>query len=95
MSLTLDDKSLEMLEEMGSNGFTVLEASEALMIPEKDFLKEFANKESMIYRHYRKGFLLQSLILRKRIFKDANNGSSPAQALAKKILDESEYKQNR
>jgi len=92
MSLALGEKELELLEEMGAHGFTVSEAAEALMILEDDFLKEFEDKTSDVYRYYRKGYLLQSLLLRKRIFKDASNGSSPAQALAKKILDESAYK---
>ena len=41
---------------------------------------------------YRKGFLLAELKLRERIFTDAGHGSSPAQALAKKILDDAKFK---
>lgn len=37
---------------------------------------------------YRKGFLQRQLELRERIFKDAKNGSSPAQTIANKLLTE-------
>lgn len=37
--------------------------------------------------HYQRGQLKQIALLRKSIFEQANNGSSPAQALAFKIID--------
>jgi hypothetical protein len=37
--------------------------------------------------HYQRGQLKQMALLRKSIFEQATNGSSPAQALAFKIID--------
>jgi hypothetical protein len=53
-------------------------------------LKEYKSKGE-VHRRYRKGKLQAELLLRTRIFKDAGNGSSPAQTLAKKIMDDADY----
>lgn len=83
---------LETIEEMAANGFSPEEISEVLEIEKEEFIKIFRNPESHFYKRYRKGFLLASMKLRQRIFLDAGHGSSPAQTLAKKILDDAEYK---
>ncbi len=90
------EEELAAIEEMGAHGFIVSEIAEviekidpcsyknnsiiALMDPDNDG-----------YKSYRKGFLKSQLELRQRIFIDAKHGSSPAQTLAAKILDEAEY----
>lgn len=71
-----------MIERMAGAGFTGEEIAEVLEVSvslteDEDFKKAF-----------RKGYLTRQLELRERIFKDAKNGSSPAQAMAKKILDD-------
>lgn len=81
-----------MIEEMGGTGFTPEQIAEVIEVDECDFINEFKNKRSDLYRRYRKGFLQAELILRQRIFKDAGYGSSPAQTLAKKIMDECSFK---
>ncbi len=85
--MSLEKTSVEILatiEELAAHGFTMKEVEEIIgkeIIPSVDGDLAF-----------RKGFLKSELELRQRIFKDAKNGSSPAQMLAKKIMDEAAYK---
>lgn len=88
----LDEKALAMIELMGGTGFNPEQIAEVLEVDETIFLEEFASKNSIIYKRYRKGFLESELKLRMRILKDAGHGSSPAQAMAKKIMDECLHK---
>ncbi len=81
-----------MVERMGGTGFMIDEIAEVLLMHAKCLQRSFENKDSDVYKAYRKGFLKESLKLRERIFKDAANGSSPAQTLAKKILDDAAFK---
>jgi len=98
MSLpNLSEKQVESIEEMAANGFTPEEIGEVLFffkVDQEALLEEMRTKKGLGYLSYRKGFLKSQLELRQRIFKDAKNGSSPAQMLAKKILDDAEYKMN-
>lgn len=80
------------IEEMAANGFSMEEIAEVIASDDQLFLPVMQNKHSSFYQAYRKGFLKSQLELRQRIFKDAKNGSSPAQMLAKKILDDAAYK---
>lgn len=73
---------LQMVERMASCGFTMIEAADVI---ERDIHVFDLPAYKLAYR---KGFLKRQLELRERIFKDAKNGSSPAQALAKKIMDD-------
>lgn len=89
------DEQLTAIEEMAANGFTISEIAEVVVPDDQDAFAIDANiKEGIIFKSYRKGILKSQLELRQRIFKDAKHGSSPAQALAKKILDDAEYKLN-
>lgn len=85
------DDELTMIETMGGTGFTPEEIAEVLLMDEELFLQYFADKDGVVYKRYRKGMLLAALTLRQRIFKDAGHGSSPAQTLAKNILDAAIY----
>lgn len=77
---------------MAGHGFTLEEIAVVIEVPADEFISEYRNKLSDVYKRHTKGHLEAQLILRKRIFKDAGFGSSPAQTLAKKIMDEAEYK---
>ena len=88
----LKDDHFQMIEEMASTGFPPGDVAEVLEIDAEIFNEAFNNKNSDVYKRYRKGYLSSELKLRQRIFKDAANGSSPAQTLAKKILDDLSYK---
>lgn len=50
------------------------------------------NEEHPFFKAVMKGKLETQLQLRERIFKDAGNGSSPAQTLAIKIIEDSSLK---
>ena len=92
--MNLTEANLEMIEAMGATGFNPEEIAEVLELPAEEFLSVFSHKHSDAYKRYRKGFLFAQLALRQRIFKDAGFGSSPAQTLGKKIMDDCEYKLN-
>ncbi len=88
----LCEEELQMIETMGGTGFEISEIAEVLEIDNDAFQLAFMDKHSNVYLRFRKGFLQASVKLRQRIFLDAGHGSSPAQTLAKKILDECEFK---
>lgn len=76
------NENADIIERLAACGFTVGEVAEVLEVQPEDLANDSSRKA------YRKGFLTRQLELRERIFKDAKNGSSPAQTLAKKILDD-------
>lgn len=88
----ITEKQFQTIEEMAATGFTPEQIAEVIEFPEDMFLILYKNQAGSVYKRYRKGFLEAEYKLRVRIFKDAGNGSSPAQTLAKKILDECAYK---
>lgn len=91
----LNEEQLAAAEEMASHGFSVNEIAEVISPDDLMLVVCLSDDhESAFYKRYRKGYLSSLLELRQRIFKDAKHGSSPAQALAKKILDDAEYKLN-
>jgi len=79
--ITLEER-IETTERLAAAGFTPDEISEVLETP-LGFMDN-----AILKKAYRRGFLTRQLELRERIFKDAKNGSSPAQMMAKKILDD-------
>lgn len=91
-SLKLSEDQLEMIEAMGATGFCISEIAEVIEVNPDQLQQDYSNTDSVVYKRYRKGFLKASLELRQRIFKDAGHGSSPAQTLAKKIMDDADYK---
>ena len=93
------EEELAAIEEMAAHGFTVCEIAEVIVKATETCCNITPvvlshDQESEAYKRYRKGFLQSQLELRQRIFLDAKHGSSPAQMLAKKILDDAEYKMN-
>ena len=100
--MTFDDEVIGAIEEMAAHGFSIDEICEVVCYEKCDmdvesqkflFFKSFQQKQT-VYTTYRKGFLQSQLKLRQRIFTDAGHGSSPAQTLAKKIMDDCEFKHN-
>jgi hypothetical protein len=88
----ISEKQFQTIEDMAATGFIPEQIAEVLEMSEGQFMDLYRNRCSLVYKRYRKGFLEAEYKLRVRIFKDAGNGSSPAQTLAKKILDECAYK---
>lgn len=93
-NIEISAQELEAVEQMAAHGFQLDEVAEVLLVPVHVVEELYGDKTSNLYRHYRKGFLQSELELRARIFRDAKNGSSPAQAMAKKIMDDCAYKHN-
>lgn len=86
------DAEMQMIEAMAGTGFPIDDIAIVLEADPAELATAYKDKASSVYRIYRKGQLKAELELRIRIFKDAGFGSSPAQTLAKKILDECNYK---
>lgn len=84
----LTAKDLEAVTRLSAAAFTPKELSIHFDIPVGDIKAAIKDEECDFYKAYMKGQLQTKLLLNERIFKDANNGSSPAQTLALKLLDE-------
>lgn len=79
---------LEQIERMAAAAFTIPEVAEVLLVPEDELMMHYHNPDSAVRKAYRTGYLRRQLELRERIFLDAKNGSSPAQAMAYKLLED-------
>lgn len=92
MSDTLTPQLLEYITRLAAAAFTEKEISIALEI-KIALIKLWMNDEdSDFFKAVMKGKLETQLKLRERIIKDAGNGSSPAQTLAIKIIEDSALK---
>ena len=88
----LSDDMLQYVERLAGAAFTEKEMSIALEVEERKLKLWMQDPENPYFKAAMKGKLETQLILRERIFKDAGNGSSPAQTLAMKIIENSELK---
>lgn len=59
-----------------------------LNIPESDFKSAINDSSTECFKRYHKGKLLSESELRKSVLTMAKQGSSPAQSLASKLIDE-------
>lgn len=90
-----NEEQIASIEEMAAHGFSLKEIAEVITPDDQyGFCLNTYDKNGPVYLAYRKGHLKSQLELRQRIFIDAKHGSSPAQMLAKKILDDAEFKMN-
>jgi hypothetical protein len=87
-NLQWTEKMLNSIERMAAAAFSIEEIAEVLEIDYWKVKIMYAERSSHFYKAYRKGFLARELEVRERIFKDARNGSSPAQAQAIKLLEQ-------
>lgn len=85
----LSSDELEKVKRMAAAAFSYEEISTVLELDATTFRANMQDG-SPIYNAYRSGLLSRQLELRERIFKDAKNGSSPAQAMAYKLLNDAE-----
>lgn len=74
----------EQVERMAAAAFSLEEIAEVCEIP----VTWLSEEGSEWRKAYRTGYLRRQLELRERIFKDARNGSSPAQTIAYKLLED-------
>lgn len=83
-----NEETLISVERMAGAAFTIDEIADVLELEATDLHACMEDKRNLFYKAYRKGYLARQLEVRERIFKDAKHGSSPAQTLANKMLDD-------
>lgn len=88
----LSEEMLKYVERLAAAAFTEKEMAIALEIKNDKLKMLLQDEENPFFKAVMKGKLERQLVLRERIFQDATNGSSPAQALAMRIIDESNIK---
>jgi hypothetical protein len=82
------EEKLISVERMAGAAFSLEDIADVLEV-DVDCLYPLMDEKADPFRiAFRKGFLTRQLEVRERIFKDAKNGSSPAQTLANKMLDD-------
>jgi hypothetical protein len=86
--MELSDVHLDKVKRMAAAAFSIAEIADVLELPVKDIKVAMNDEESPLFKAYRSGYLTRQLELRERIFKDARNGSSPAQTIAHKLLED-------
>ena len=82
----LNEKFLEDLETYASLMFTKSEIAIILEIPAQDLLEAISDNPPTLAA-FQRGRLKREAEIRKGIFDLAQNGSSPAQAFAMKIIE--------
>ena len=88
----LSEDMLQYVERLAAASFTNEEMSIALELEQRKIKLWMQDPENPFFKAAMKGKLERQLVLRERIFKDAENGSSPAQTLAMKIFETSELR---
>jgi hypothetical protein len=86
-TLQWTEEMLISIERMAGAAFSFEEMADVLEIEQRAFFIAMREEGHPVQKRIRKGMLARQLELRERIFKDAKNGSSPAQTLAVKLLD--------
>jgi hypothetical protein len=86
-TLQWTEEMLISIERMAGAAFSFEEMADVLEIEQAAFSLATREEGHPVQKRIRKGMLTRQLELRERIFKDAKNGSSPAQTLAVKLLD--------
>jgi hypothetical protein len=84
--MTIDKKLLIQVEELSSLFFTLHEIAVILGVPEDDCVTLINDQE--VIKRAEKGRLLTEATVRKNVFDLAKSGSSNAQTLAVKIMDD-------
>ncbi len=87
MQLTAND--LDHITELASLFYTEKQVAIIMEIPEKDVKASMAIAESDFYKAYWKGWYESEKKFRENIVKLSNMGSSPAQTLLARIIEES------
>lgn len=86
MESKFSDSDLELIKEYGRLLFSIEETCVALGIDYDTHLTYFTNKISKVYYAYQGGRLTTIAEQRKILLKTANQGSSPAQAMVEKLI---------
>ncbi len=86
-TLQWTEEMLNSIERMAEAAFDWQEMADVLEIEQREFFMAMKEDGHPVQKRIRKGMLKRQLELRERIFKDARNGSSPAQTLAVKLIE--------
>lgn len=84
----MTDSQLTEIERLAGLFMKPSDIAIILGIPEAEFRDALSDKKSMCFNRYQKGKLLSEAELRKSVITMAKQGSSPAQSLASKLIDE-------
>lgn len=76
---------------MAAAAFTLAEMAEVMEVEPAAF-ESMVQQDDVLRKAIRSGYLQRKLELQERVFKDARNGSSPAQAQAMKMLNDLQAK---
>lgn len=90
----LSEETLNNIERMAGAAFTHTEIAAVLEVSPEWIKEQLLNPTHPITKRVHKALLMRKLELRERIFKDAKNGSSPAQTIAIKIMDHAHHDYN-
>jgi hypothetical protein len=82
------EETLIKVERMAGAAFTLEDIADVLELDIDLLYLAMDNREDPFRKAFRKGLLQRQLELRERIFKDAKHGSSPAQTIASKLLND-------
>jgi hypothetical protein len=85
--MQLTPESLEYITRMAAAAFTPHEIAIVLQVDGAVFCAAADDCDHEVAKAYNRGFLTRQLELRERIFQDAKNGSSPAQTIAARIME--------
>jgi hypothetical protein len=91
--MNLSNDQLAELESLASYLFSPDEIAIVLDVDADQLEDELLDETSTIYRAYQRGKLKSKLELRKSILTLAKQGSSPAQTLAMRILEDLEARE--
>jgi hypothetical protein len=92
MNEELSQDTLKYAERLAAAAFTEQEMSISLEIELRNIKAWMQDRQHPFFKAVMKGKLETQLQLRERILKDASNGSSPAQTLAIKIIEDSDLR---
>jgi hypothetical protein len=89
--MKLNDEQLRVLEEYAGAFFSIHQCAIIMGVDPYDLDKAVKDETSDAHKAYYKGYLLSQFKVRKEIIKMAERGSSPAQTLVKKLIEESDH----
>jgi hypothetical protein len=82
------EEVLTSVERMAAAAFSIEDIADVIEVDAATLYPLLEVKDNPFRKAFRKGFLARQLEVRERIFKDAKHGSTPAQTLANKMLDD-------
>lgn len=83
-----NDEFSEKITRMAAAAFAPRQIAFALDIPRDEFIKWMQDENHPASAAFYKGFYSAELLIRENVFLLARSGSSPAQTLAVKLIDE-------